>query len=203
MENVSYLCKELSKYIDTMSKIEEQKGQIKKISKSKPAVGDLKNKKVTYEEESIEIDYSTGEVFKKTNTVTAIVNGEPDFIKMYITDIKKIFSLEKNVSLVLYSILMRMGYDNKFIAVLEIKKQMSIDTGLSKETIDVAISKLKKIGILISISKATYLVDPNLFARGTWSSIKNLRLSIQYNPDGTRSINSNMMENMIEQNIRN
>lgn len=161
-----------------------------------------KVKKVTYEEETIEINNDTGEVLKVKNFKTAIVSTEPDFLKLYLSDIKRIFSLEKNVSLVLYSIVLRMGYDNKFIAVKDTKILMSKDTGLKIETIDVAISKLKKENILIPISKSVYLVDPNLFARGKWSKLKDLRLCIKYNPDGTRTINSNMMENIIEQGLK-
>ena len=161
-----------------------------------------KVKKVTYEEETIEINNDTGEVLKVKNFKTAIVSTEPDFLKLYLSDIKRIFSLEKNVSLVLYSIVLRMGYDNKFIAVKDTKILMSKDTGLKIETIDVAISKLKKENILIPISKSVYLVDPNLFARGKWNKLKDLRLCIKYNPDGTRTINSNMMENIIEQGLK-
>lgn len=161
-----------------------------------------KGKKVTYEEESIEFNEETGELTKSKKTKIAIVSTEPDFLKLYLSDIKRIFSLEKNVSLILYSIVLRMGYDNKFVAVKDTKILVSKDTGLKVETIDVAISKLKKENILIPISKSVYLVDPNLFARGKWNKLKDLRLCIQYNPDGTRTINSNMMENIIEQGLQ-
>jgi len=179
VENITYLCKEFKKYL----KMERKK--VERVNKPKQE----KLKKVTYEEETIEIDNETGEVVKVRNTKTAIISTEPDFLKLYLSDIKRIFSLEKNVSLVLYSIILRMGYDNKFVSV-------------KVETIDVAISKLKKESILIPISKSVYLVDPNLFARGKWNKLKDLRLCINYNPDGTRTINSNMMQNIIEQGLR-
>ena len=176
----------------------ERKKKVERVNKPKQE----KLKKVTYEEETIEIDNETGEVVKVKNTKTAIVSTEPDFLKLYLSDIKRIFSLEKNVSLVLYSIILRMGYDNKFVSVKDTKELIAKDTGLKVETIDVAISKLKKESILIPISKSVYLVDPNLFARGKWNKLKDLRLCINYNPDGTRTINSNMMQNIIEQGLR-
>nr|DAF03196.1 MAG TPA: replication protein [Caudoviricetes sp.] len=175
-----------------------ERKKVERVNKPKQE----KLKKVTYEEETIEIDNETGEVVKVRNTKTAIVSTEPDFLKLYLSDIKRIFSLEKNVSLVLYSIILRMGYDNKFVSVKDTKELIAKDTGLKVETIDVAISKLKKESILIPISKSVYLVDPNLFARGKWNKLKDLRLCINYNLDGTRTINSNMMQNIIEQGLR-
>ena len=192
MENITYLCKKLEDILEM---------KLTKVNRLNTPIQE-KGKKVTYEEESIEIDNETGEVTKSKKTKTAIVSTEPDFLKLYLSDIKRIFSLEKNVSLVLYSIVLRMGYDNKFVAVKDTKMLMSKDTGLKVETIDVAISKLKKENILIPISKSVYLVDPNLFARGKWNKLKDLRLCINYNPDGTRTINSNMMENIIEQGLK-
>jgi hypothetical protein len=192
VENITYLCREFKKYLNMERK------KVERVNKPKQE----KLKKVTYEEETIEIDNETGEVVKVRNTKTAIVSTEPDFLKLYLSDIKRIFSLEKNVSLVLYSIILRMGYDNKFVSVKDTKELIAKDTGLKVETIDVAISKLKKESILIPISKSVYLVDPNLFARGKWNKLKDLRLCINYNLDGTRTINSNMMQNIIEQGLR-
>ena len=34
-------------------------------------------------------------------------------------------------------------------------------------------------------------MDPNLFARGSWNDIKQLRLIIDYNIDGSRNLSSN------------
>ena len=33
-----------------------------------------------------------------------------------------------------------------------------------------------------------YLMDPNIFGRGSWSDIKDIRMVVEYNSDGTRNI---------------
>lgn len=159
-------------------------------------------KKVTYDEVKLHYDYISGELIEETKRKTILVDKEPDFCKMYLDDLQRLFSLQNNTQKVLLCLLQNMGYNNRVITVKELKEQIAKDTGLSYQTVVNSINKLKDTGFLIRQSVNVYVVDPNLFARGNWKDIQNLKLTIVYNPDGTRSIRSNVMEEMIKQGLR-
>ena len=82
---------------------------------------------------------------------------------------------------------------NKFL-----KEMMVKELKISINTLNMGISNLKKKGILIPVrgAKGLYIVDPELFARGKWEDIKNLRLVIEYNKDGSKSLKSNAREQL-------
>ena len=160
------------------------------------------HKKISYTEIKTIMDYTTGEVFNKEITKTVVVDKEPDFAKMYFTDLIRIAQLEKSSLLVLLVLCKEMGYNN-IIAINKSKKErVSKELKISTRTFEGCVLKLYKAGFLIKIAHGEYLVDPSLFARGNWKEIKNLQLTITYNPDGTRSIRSNIMEEMIKQGLR-
>lgn len=159
-------------------------------------------KKVTYNEVKLHYDYMTGELIEETKRKTVLIDREPDFCKMYLDDLQRLFSLQSNTQKVLLCLLQNMGYNNRVVTVKEVKEQIAKDTNLTYQTVVNSIKKLKNTGFLIRQSVNVYVVDPNLFARGNWKDIQNLRLTIDYNPDGTRTIRSNVMENMIKQGLR-
>lgn len=91
-----------------------------------------------------------------------------------------------------------MNYNNTFINHKFLKEMMVKELKISINTLNMGISNLKKKGILIPVrgAKGLYIVDPELFARGKWEDIKNLRLVIEYNKDGSKSLKSNAREQL-------
>ena len=63
---------------------------------------------------------------------------------------------------------------------------------MNKNTFNMAIDQLYKQGFLIRKSRACYILDPNLFGTGSWANVKKVRLSIEYNPDGTKTIRTEL-----------
>lgn len=150
--------------------------------------------------EVIKIDGDTGEIVGTTiESQRVIWDKEPDYVKLYFSDISRLKSLPPASEKLLLLIAKHMGYNNTFTAYKPVKVMLCEALGMTMNTLNMQISNLKKAGILISLpqyGRGIYLVDPNLFARGKWEDIKNLRLTIDYNADGTKSIKSNMKESI-------
>lgn len=159
-------------------------------------------KKVSYKEVKSFIDLATGEVIEQEKTRIVQVEREPDFAKMYFTDLINLMRLEKTTLIVLLCMCREMGYNNVVTINKSKKERLSKELNISVRTIEGCILKLNKVGFMIRINNGEYLIDPNLFARGKWEEIKGIRLIIDYNPDGTRTIRSNVMKNMEEQGLR-
>lgn len=153
-------------------------------------------KKITKQETKTIIDHETGEIIKTDDLKSYAVESEPNYVKMYIDDIAKLKDVPQASNDVLRVLVRNMSYGNLVVMIKPIKDKIKEETGLSLNTINKSIQNLYKAGILIRQSRSVYLVDPNLFAKGKWEDIKKLRLVIEYNNDGTKSINSNMVEQL-------
>lgn len=159
------------------------------------------NKKGIYRTVEKEIiDTHTGEVLgSKSQTEKVYIEKEPDYVKLYLKDIVRLKDLPPTSEKLLMLIVKHMGYNNLFQAYKPLKLVMSQQLNMSLNTLNQQISNLRKAGILIPMDKygrGLYLVDPSLFARGSWKDIRNLRLIIEYNIDGTKKLSSNAPEQL-------
>lgn len=159
-------------------------------------------KKISFKEINNFVDFSTGEVKQQEVLKTFFVNQELDFAKMYFNDLIKLSSLEKSSLLVLIMIIREMGYNNIVTFNKSKKVRVSKELNITVRTLENCIQKLYKAGFLVRIANGEYLVDPNLFARGKWEDIQRIQLTITYYADGTKTIKSDVMEEMIKQNLR-
>ena len=71
---------------------------------------------------------------------------------------------------------MKEFYREEIARKLEIKDQ----------TIRNAISKLSKLNLLIKQGTGVYILNPNHFGIGDWSSLKGLRMTIEYTNEGKK-----------------
>lgn len=146
------------------------------------------------------VDSETGEVLQyKSETEKVYIDKEPDYVKLYLKDIVRLKDLPPTSEKLLLLIVKHMGYNNLFQAYKPLKLVICQQLGMSINTLNNQISNLRKAGILIPMDKygrGLYLVDPNLFARGSWKDIRNLRLIIDYNVDGTKKLSSNAPEQL-------
>lgn len=156
----------------------------------------MKTKKIYRQETKVTIDNNTGEIIQETDVTKSIVECEPNFIKMYVNDILKLKDVPKASNDVLNVLLANMSYQNIVVMIKPIKNLICEQTGLKSNTVNKAIQNLHKAGILIRKDRSVYIVDPTLFAKGKWEDIKKLRLVIDYKPNGTKEINSNMVEQL-------
>ena len=155
-----------------------------------------KKQKVTQQETTTVIDSETGEILKTTDIKSFQVEKEPNYVKMYIDDISKLKNIPPSSNEVLNVLVRNMSYGNIVVMIKPIKDRIMEHTGLSLNTINKSIDNLYKAGILIRQSRGVYLVDPTLFAKGKWEDIKKLRLVVDYKSDGTKEINSNLVEQL-------
>ena len=157
----------------------------------------MAKKKIVFEETTRTIDESTGELLQTTNKQVSFAEKEPDYVKLYISDIVRLKDLPPSADKVLMEIIGQMGYSNIFAAYAPIKRVMIKNLDISMNTLNKAIDQLHKKGILVRIERGVYLVDPNLFARGSWDDIKNIRLTIEYDADtGQKKLTSDAPEKL-------
>lgn len=155
-----------------------------------------KDRKVYNQVTQTYVDKETGEMVSQSDIKMSRVEREPNFIKMYVDDILKIKEVPKASNDVLSVLLANMSYANIVVLIKPIKDIISQETGLKLNTINKAVQKLCDVGILIRRNRGVYIVDPNLFAKGKWENVKKLRMTIEYNKDGTKTINSNLAEQL-------
>ena len=156
----------------------------------------MKTKKfITRVETTESYDLSSGE--KQTlnvNVSSFLVDKEPEFIKLYIQDIGRLNSINGKANEVLLAFISKMGYNNLIPTYKPIKEMIARDLGISLHTVNAAIKSFKKKGLFIPFARGMYIADPELFARGNWKDIKQLRVIIDYNKDGSKKIKSNLIE---------
>lgn len=145
-------------------------------------------KKVVKEVIDITTDLETGEVVEERQRKTSYLPKEPDFVKLYIRDLGRLKNLSPATSKVMHALLKSMGYNNVIAAYSPIKKMICRDLGISVSTLNNSINDLYKKGLLIRVDRGIYLADPELFGKGAWEDIRELRLVITYKEDGTKEI---------------
>ena len=160
----------------------------------------MTKKKVLWQENKTTIDETTGEIITSEKTEITFADREPDFIKLYVSDISRMNGLPPSTDKVLLEIIGQMGYSNIFAAYAPMKRFFCKKLGISMETLNKSVDQLYKKGILVRIERGMYLVDPNLFARGKWEDIKKLRLVIEYDTEsGQRRLSSDAPEQLKKQ----
>jgi hypothetical protein len=140
------------------------------------------------------IDVTSGQVFKSVKTDVYGKTKEPTFIKLYIDDIARLNDLPTGLSRILLEIVKSMSYNNVFAAYMPIKNVMCARLGITINYLNKAIDTFHKKGLFIRLGRGMYLVDPEIFAKGSWEDIQELRLVVKYSHDGTKTLSSNLPE---------
>ena len=135
------------------------------------------------------VDVSTGELFYEESKRTYSVGKEPNFVKLYFDDLATLNKLPKSAISVLLALLPYAKYadENQIVTINSYtKKQILISNKEigSTQTINNAITTLKKANILRPIDRATYKINPYIIGKGEWRDILNLRLNIFYSSEG-------------------
>jgi hypothetical protein len=141
-------------------------------------------KKIIKSKVKTTVDSITGEVIEIETINDFKVDREPDFVKLYLGDIGKLFNLP-NTSL-LMALLHQMNYDNEIVLNASIKRKICALIGdkMSLANLEKIISIYTKKEILIRKDRGLYMFNPYLFGRGSWKDINKIRLSISYSPEG-------------------
>lgn len=155
--------------------------------------------KIVKEIETTKIDKTTGEITEHVSHTVMNLPQEPPFVKVYLDDIVRLYNLPTKSSETLYVLVRKMDYDGIITLTAAYKRRVAEQLGTSVSVIDNQLSRLTKTNLLTRIDRGEYMLDPNLFARGSWPDIRKLRdkyieLRISYDLDsGNRKISSELV----------
>ena len=159
--------------------------------------------KITFAETVEYIDHDTGEIVAEKKFKSVQVEKEPPFIKVYLEDIATINNLPPAASKVLNLLIQHMGYNNMVPMLKTFKEMICKSLDIKMNTLEKVVRVLLDSGIIHRFSRGLYILDPNLFAKGRWEQIKELRLVIEYDmKTGKRTLSSNAPEKLKQLNIK-
>lgn len=157
----------------------------------------MSKKKVTNTTITEVYDANTGEkILSSVEATSYLIEREPDYVKLYIADIARLKDVPAGMSKVLFEIMKNITYNGIIMAYKPVKLIMCANMGIGIAYLNKCIDEFQKKGILIRYARGVYIADPNLFAKGSWKDIQNLRLVIDYNADGTKTLKSNVSSEM-------
>lgn len=153
--------------------------------------------KITTELTKTTVDSNTGELLAVSSEKVGIVPKEPNYVKLYLEDIAYLSNIPKWGTTILYELLKRMNYRNEIILSSGIKRMIVSEmheSGLNVtvQAIGNALTDFVKAKILIRKDTGVYLANPFLFGKGEWKDIRNIRLQVGYNLDGTRELKADI-----------
>ena len=151
----------------------------------------MQRKKIRYQETNQVVD-ENGTVKQEQQQKIIQFPNEPPFIKLSIEVLTAILKLPNGTKDLLYSLLMKMDYENIVTLTSRSKKEIAERVGIKIQTFDNYLRKLVDAEVFKRIGRGEYKVNPNLFARGDWGNISRQRdewmLKITYTSNGTRRI---------------
>lgn len=140
--------------------------------------------KITYERTIV--DHENGEVL--TQEFIHKRGIEPPFVKIYLDCLCDFKGLSKSLNPILLEFLKYMTYANTSepnggqIIYLNaaLKKNIAIATGKTIKRIEQALTDFVKTGVFTRIATSTYQVNAELFGKGEWKDIKNIRATFDF-----------------------
>jgi hypothetical protein len=115
-----------------------------------------------------------------------IDNIEPEYIKLYIQDLGRLKGLQPSHREILVYVAACVGYDGIITLTARRRGSIALTVGCNQRTVDNAISEYVKTGIIRRVGRGEYELNPFLFAKGDWNSIRQRReafvSSVAYDP---------------------
>lgn len=154
-------------------------------------------KKNLYVREITEVtNHTDGEVIQTTRQEMTMFDKEPPYVKFYLQDIGRLNGLNGAEQKLINELVFNMGYNNIVPSYKPVKEMIAEKIGVAYNTLEAAIKELYKKGILIRKARGLYIMDPHLFGRGSWKDVQKIRMVIEYNADGTKSINTEVSKQL-------
>ncbi|MFD3729830.1 MULTISPECIES: hypothetical protein [Bacteria] len=146
-----------------------------------------------YTHETHAVNNETGEVISSSKETIIQFPAEPEYIKLYLDDINRLYDLPNNS--ILYELMKRMDYDG-LINISKYGKDMICEKlNLKPQTFANYLGKLKDKDIILPVGRGTFMPNPNLFGKGTWKDIYNrrktyesIKMNIIYKADGSKTV---------------
>jgi hypothetical protein len=146
------------------------------------------------------IDTLTGELLSdKTNIIDINrMPEEPAYIKFYIDDLSGFSKLTAGETKILLYLAAAADYEGLVSLPLGVKNRIAKSAGCTSSTVSSAISKFCNQKILKRLDVGLYELNPDYFAKGKWREIRERRKAfytkITYNPDGRRTVETNLVD---------
>lgn len=142
------------------------------------------------------VDVTSGEVISNHEIKVSQKETEPPYVKMYLEDISKIYGLPEKASRLLRVLVKNMSYTNIVAMYKPIKLMICKELNYSLNTVNAAVNDLVKQGVIIRVARGLYMVEPNLFGKGKWEDIKKIRMTVEYDERGRKSINTEVIKQL-------
>lgn len=155
-------------------------------------------KNIHFNQVTENVNHETGEIISTERKTVVQVDREPEYVKLYVKDIVRLNGLPNSTASILNALLRSMGYNNIIPAYAPVKKIICRDLGIKINTLNKAIDSLYKKNILIRLDRGIYMADPEIFGRGTWGEIKEIRMMISYNEAGQKVIKSEIKKEQLK-----
>lgn len=152
--------------------------------------------KKVFVREVTEVNDRDGDVISNRKVEMSMFETEPPYVKVYLNDIANLTGLNASEHSLIHELIYNMGYNNIVPAYKPVKEIMANKLGMKYNTLEKALKQLHKKGILIRKTRGLYIMDPNLFGRGSWKHVKKIRMTIDYAEDGTKKINTDVSTQM-------
>jgi hypothetical protein len=152
--------------------------------------------KITYERTIV--DHQSGEIIEQEFIHRR--GTEPPFIKVYLDCLCDFKGLSKSLNPILLEFLKYMTYANSadpnggqiIYLNAELKRQIANSTGKTVKRIEQAITDFVKTGVFNRIATGTYQVNAELFGKGDWKDIKNIRATFDF---GKGTVSTEIIKN--------
>lgn len=146
-----------------------------------------------YTHETHAVNHETGEVIASSKETIIQFPAEPEYIKLYLDDINRIYELPNDS--ILYEVMKRMDYDGLINLSKYAKDLICKKLDLKPQTLANYLQILKKKDIITAVGTGTFMPNPNLFGKGSWKDIYNrrktyesIKLQITYKSDGSKTV---------------
>ena len=149
---------------------------------------------------STTVNHETGEI-KESTTVRAVRGEEPSYIKLYLQDISYLYGLPATAGDLMHELLQYVTYGTQQIILnASVKERICKVTGIAKQTLNNRLQDLVNKGIIARDGRGVFVLNPYLFGKGDWKSVrelrsKNIHLKIVYDKEtNTRRIQGNIID---------
>lgn len=149
---------------------------------------------------STTVNHETGEV-KESTTVRVVKGEEPSYIKLYLQDISYLYGLPATAGDLMHELLQYVTYGtHQIILNASVKERICKVTGIAKQTLNNRLQDLVNKGIIARDGRSVFVLNPYLFGKGDWKSVrelrsKNIHLKIVYDKEtNTRRIQGNIID---------
>jgi hypothetical protein len=127
-----------------------------------------KHKNIVYQSEVI-VTNEDGVLLKTTELTTVRKVTKDKFMQVYLDDFASLMKINSGAE---YKVVLwignEMGFNtNEIVLVKAIKERISKDTDINIRTINNTITSLTEKGILLTISRSIYTLNPKLFFKGS------------------------------------